>query len=151
MIILPHPFAARPDKSEFRLLITVSGMIYKLKMRVCIVIAVIMMVSCSGKKGAGSDGVLSKAEMVKVLTEVYLTEEKVNRLSLSRDSAEKVFKIWETKIFNKTGVPDSVFRKSVNYYLDHPLQLEEVYTGLVDSLNLHEQRENVKKANLPTQ
>lgn len=150
MIILPHPLAARPDKSEFRLLIAVSGMIYKLKMRVCIVIVAMVMVSCSGKKGGGSDDVLSKGEMVKVLTQVYLAEEKVNRLSLSRDSAEKVFKVLEGKIFSKTGVSDSVFRKSVDYYLERPVQLEEIYTVLVDSLNLHEQRENVKKANRPT-
>jgi hypothetical protein len=150
MIILPHPFADQPDKSEFRLLGAVSGMIHKLKMRVCIVIVAIVMFSC-GRKGAGSDEVLSKEEMVKVLTEVYVTEEKVNRLSLSRDSAEEVFKIYETKVFNKAGVPDSVFRRSVNYYLAHPIELEQIYTVLVDSLNLHEQRENVKKANRPTQ
>ena len=149
MIIFPHPLAELPDKSEFRLLCAVNGMNRKMKRGIVILLAVAMM-SCGNKKGAaGSDGVLNQQEMVKVLTEVYVAEEKVNRLSLSRDSAEEVFTILQSKIFEKTGVPDSVFKKSVNYYLEHPVELEQIYTVLVDSLNLQEQRANVKRANTP--
>jgi len=33
-----------------------------------------------------------------------------------------------------------VFRKSMDYYMDHPMEMELIYTSLVDSLNLREQR-----------
>ena len=147
MIIFPHPLADLPDKSEFRLLCAVNGMICNMKMRVIVMLLAVAMISCSKKNGTGRDGVLTQAEMVKVLREVYLAEEKVNRLSLSRDSSEEVFDIMKLKVFEKTGVPDSVFKKSVNYYIEHPVELEQIYTVLVDSLNLQEQRANVKSAN----
>jgi hypothetical protein len=35
---------------------------------------------------------------------------------------------------------DSVFRKSLDYYMARPRTLEHIYTALIDSLNLREQR-----------
>lgn len=78
--------------------------------------------------------------MVRVLTDIYLTEEKIARLSLSSDSAAQVFELLEGRIFEKLDVPDSVFRESLDYYTDHPAEMEKVYAALVDSLQLREQR-----------
>jgi hypothetical protein len=69
-----------------------------------------------------------------------VTEEKIGRLSLTPDSATQVFSILEGRIFEKLGVPDSVFRESLNYYIDHPAEMEKIYSALVDSLQLREQR-----------
>lgn len=99
--------------------------------------------SCS-KKEQAPEGILGKEEMVKTIQEVLLAEEKVNRLRLSTDSAKKVFTALREKIFEKTGVPDSVFNNSMNYYMDHPKELEQIYTALVDSLNLKEQKASVR-------
>jgi len=44
------------------------------------------------------------------------------------------------RVFEKVGITDSVFRKSLNFYIDHPDVLEGIYTSLIDSLNLREQR-----------
>lgn len=99
--------------------------------------------SCS-KKEKAPEGILAKEEMVKTIQEVLLAEEKVNRLRLSTDSSKKVFTAIRGKIFEKTGVPDSVFNNSMNYYMDHPKELEQIYTALVDSLNLKEQKASVR-------
>jgi hypothetical protein len=82
--------------------------------------------------------------MVKTIQEVLLAEEKVNRLRLSTDSSKKVFTAIRGKVFDKAGVPDSVFNNSMNYYMDHPKELEQIYTALVDSLNLKEQKASVR-------
>ena len=113
-------------------------------MRRSIIILVVFLISCHTKERVPA-GVLDKEKMVRVLTELYIGEEKTNRLGLTRDSAEKVFKIMDGKIEQKTGIPDSVFKRSLNYYFDHPLEMELIYTALVDTLNLKEQRENVKR------
>jgi hypothetical protein len=89
-------------------------------------------------------GILSHSRMVDVLQEIYITEEKVNRLTLTRDSAERVFDLLEGKVFEKTGVPDSVFRASLDYYFDHPKEMELIYTAVVDSLQLKEQRAPIR-------
>ena len=99
--------------------------------------------SCS-KKEKTPEGILGKEEMAKTIQEVLLAEEKVNRLRLSTDSSKKVFTAIRGKIFEKTGVSDSVFNKSMNYYMDHPKELEQIYTALVDSLNLKEQKASVR-------
>jgi hypothetical protein len=85
-------------------------------------------------------GILSREQMVSVLKEIYITEEKVNRMVLPRDSAEAIFKLMEGKAFEKTGVSDSVFGISLDYYTDRPEEFELIYTALVDSLQLSEQR-----------
>lgn len=99
--------------------------------------------SCS-KKEKVPEGILAKEEMVKTIQEVLLAEEKVNRLRLSTDSSKKVFTAMRGKVFEKTGVPDSVFNSSMSYYMDHPRELEQIYTALVDSLNLKEQKASVR-------
>lgn len=76
--------------------------------------------------------------MVEALSEVYITEEKVNKLVLKRDSAQVVFEYFEGRMFEKMGVSDSVFRKSFEYYKSRPDELEQIYAVLVDTLSLRE-------------
>ena len=86
------------------------------------------------------DYILSQDQMVEALAEVYIAEQKVNRLSLNPDSAWLVFGSMEKKIFENLNVPDSVFRASMDYYMDHPKEMETIYAVLIDSLQLREQR-----------
>lgn len=83
---------------------------------------------------------MSEAEMTRVLIEVYIDEEKISRLNLTRDSSEKIFELAKPYIFERLGVSDSVFIESYNYYAERPLELEKIYSVVVDSLNLREQR-----------
>ncbi len=96
--------------------------------------------SCNRDNEKPPAGILSKPEMIKVLSEVYLTEEKINRLGVNRDSAIAAFDFVSSRIFEKTGVADSVFDASFDYYNDRPKEMEQIYTALVDSLQLMEQR-----------
>lgn len=83
---------------------------------------------------------MSEAEMTRVLIEVYIDEEKISRLNLNRDSSEKIFELAKPYIFERLGVSDSVFIASYNYYAERPVELEKIYSVVVDSLNLREQR-----------
>jgi len=100
--------------------------------------------SCNKLDEKPAPGILSHAEMVTVLQEIYIAEEKVNRLALPRDSATQVFGLMEVKVYEKTGVDDSVFRVSLNYYLAHPKQLEKIYAAVLDSLQLREQKASAR-------
>ena len=94
----------------------------------------------SCQKQRAPEGILTQPEMVKVLMEVYLDEEKVNRIGLTRDSAEGVFDSLKVRTFVKLNLTDSVFMRSMNYYTDRPKEMEMIYSALVDSLQLREQR-----------
>jgi hypothetical protein len=78
--------------------------------------------------------------MVTVMSELYITEQKISSLGIKRDSLEQIAEVMKHKVFAKVGISDSLFRMSMNYYMDHPQELELIYTSLVDSLNLREQR-----------
>jgi hypothetical protein len=94
--------------------------------------------SCSGRQKP--EDILSKAEMVQILEEMYLAEEKINRLGIPRDSAKEVFEVMKKKIFENIVATDSVFQRSFDYYMDHPKEMELIYMALVDTLQLKEQR-----------
>ena len=108
-------------------------------MRSCLVIMIILGLSCCRKKHA-PEGILTQDQMVSVMSELYVAEQKISTLGVKRDSLALIFDVMKEKVFAKAGVTDSVFRKSLNYYMDHPMDLETVYISLVDSLNLREQR-----------
>ena len=95
--------------------------------------------SCSDSNSDNKD-ILTKKQMVKALTEIYLAEQKINRLGLPRDSAEGEFERFKKRVFEKIEVQDSVFKRSFNYYMDRPRDMEFIFTALVDSLSLMEQR-----------
>ena len=92
------------------------------------------------QSGERPPDVLSEEDMVRVLTEVYITEEKVNTLALPPDSAAYVFNQLKSRMFRNLNVSDSVFQASLDYYMTEPKQMEKIYATLVDSLQLREQR-----------
>jgi hypothetical protein len=85
-------------------------------------------------------GVLTEKQMVNVLTEIYLAEEKAGHMGISHDSVKIIFPEFEARLFEKEGISDSVFRKSMEYYKANPKKLENIYAALVDSLSLQAQR-----------
>lgn len=78
--------------------------------------------------------------MVKTLTEIYLTEQRVNSLGFKRDSLTQIFKVMKDKAFVRAGTNDSTFKRSLDFYAKTPKDIDDIYTALIDTLNLHEQR-----------
>lgn len=99
-------------------------------------------VACGERK---PDGILTEKQMVSVMTEIYLTDEKTNSLPVPYDSLKELLPMFSAKVFEKTGVSDTLFRKSFDYYMSDPARLENIYTTLVDSLNLRAQRARTQK------
>lgn len=103
----------------------------------------VIAVSC-GSGGKPPEGILTQEEMVYALTHIYIAEEKVKSMNLSMDSSRQVFDSIEKRVLNKWAINDSLVKKSIDYYMEHPKELEQIYATLVDSLNLMEQRATVK-------
>jgi len=105
---------------------------------VAFVVFIFLMVGCWPEKTP--EGILTEQQMVKVLTEIYIAEEKANHIGISHDSVVKIFPHFESKVFEKENLSDSVFAKSMEYYKANPKKLESIYAALVDSLSLQAQR-----------
>jgi hypothetical protein len=112
---------------------------FLLPFSLAIAIAVGGTASCNKKERPPED-ILTTDQMVAVMAELYVAEQKISTLGISRDSLRRLFVVMEGKIFDKMNTRDSVFRKSLDYYMDRPKALEHIYTALIDSLNLREQR-----------
>jgi len=106
---------------------------------ILLIAAIITICSCSKKAEEVPAGIVSKPQMVDILIDIHIVEAKINQLRINKDSANKVFTIFEKDIFEKHKVQDSVYRKSYGYYLDHPKVMEEIYNAVVDSLSYREQ------------
>jgi hypothetical protein len=107
-------------------------------------ISLFVLAGCK-KKDEKSADILSHAQMVKALAQIYIAEQKVNNIGLNLDSAQIVFDKVKGRVFQDAGVTDSTFKKSYDYYMDRPKEFELIYTALVDTLNLYEQRLNITR------
>ena len=105
----------------------------------CLLASGLLIEACSNDDQKPPD-LLTQDEMVKVMGELYLSEQKISTLGIKRDSLKQVFAVMKERIFTKAGTTDSVFKRSLNYYMSHPKVIEGIYTALIDSLNLHEQQ-----------
>lgn len=74
------------------------------------------------------------------MIDIYIAEEKVGKLKLTADSSAALFEIFKGKVLDKAALEDSVFEESFYYYLDRPKEMEQIYSAIVDSLQLKEQR-----------
>lgn len=104
-----------------------------------IFVVLILMSSCGDGRNKKEE-VLTHGQMTQALIEVYLAEQKVNRFGIPRDSAEVHFRKLSPGVLEKIGISDTLFKKSFNHYMDRPKELELIYTAVVDSLSLMEQR-----------
>ncbi|UII27257.1 DUF4296 domain-containing protein [Fulvivirga maritima] len=108
------------------------------------IICYLFLVSCSSSDDV-PEGILEKDEMISIMLDMYLAEGKVNNLRITRDSSLAIFNAYEKALYEKHNVSDSVYRESLTYYYDHPMQLEKVYESVLDSLNLKQERLKEKK------
>ncbi len=101
-------------------------------------IPMVLLWGCGGE--ALPPGVLTKEEYAAFLMEVYLAEARINNHAIARDSAAALYFSFEEKLLLNKGLSDSVIKATYQYYLSRPQELEEIYTAVVDSLSLREQR-----------
>lgn len=84
------------------------------------------------------EGVIPKEKMISLLIDIHILEAKAASLKMNKDSVRAFFPKVEQRLFEKYGISDSVYYKSFEYYLNDIVQMEEIYTAIVDSLSLRE-------------
>jgi|SRR5690606_8775348 hypothetical protein len=100
---------------------------------------IVVALLCSCKDEKPPKGILTEPQMVEVLKHLYLSEERLGKISVPYDSMTKLLPYVKGRIYEEAGVSDSLFKASMQYYMAHPKRLEYIYTALVDSLSLEEQ------------
>jgi hypothetical protein len=88
------------------------------------------------------EGIMSQKEMVAYLIDLQLVDAKIQSLNLPEDSIKKFYGKLEQELFKKHDITDSLYIKSVSYYLYDVKGMEEIYSAVVDSLSLRERLQN---------
>ncbi len=117
--------------------------------RAGLIMLIILVFAAGCQNEKKPSGVLSKKEYADYLVSVYLAEARINSLAITPDSAMKLFQPFEQTLLEKFDKPDSVIQKTYQYYLGHPGELEEVFTAVIDTLNLLEQKTLTKQHAAP--
>lgn len=97
---------------------------------------IFVLVSCSEKDEP--ENILSEDQMVNILVDIHLAEGFVQSLSIPYDSSKVLYPILEKQIFEKHGIPDSVYIESLEYYLRDVSKMEYLYERTIDSLTVRE-------------
>lgn len=81
---------------------------------------------------------LSEEDMVNVLIDIHLTEGIASAMPIPYDSSQVLYSLLEKEVFVKHQVEDSVFTRSMIYYLQDPAIMDRIYARVVDSLVVRE-------------
>ena len=98
---------------------------------------ILTVVSCK-KEEKLPEGYMDQTQMVAFLIDLHTAQGAVQNLKLLPDSAAFLFNAYERKILNDHQVVDSMFYLSYSWYLDHPDEMHNIYTAVVDTLSLRE-------------
>lgn len=93
-------------------------------------------VACSSNEESTPAGVLDKEKMTMVLAEIYIIDAATNIQNFSNGLTlpANPSPLYD-KFLKKENVTYQEFRSSYEYYLQHPKELSEIYTSLMDELS----------------
>lgn len=81
------------------------------------------------------DNLIPEEKMAQVLTDIHLTEARVNKLGMpNTDSSALVYKRLEAQVFTKHGIDTAAYRESYGYYAANPDRLARIYKNVVSRL-----------------
>jgi hypothetical protein len=106
------------------------------KNKIILLFSFFVLLSCS--KNKHSEDVLGEDEMVEVLIDIHMTEGLVSTFPIHYDSSRLLYPYFENEIFKKHGITDSVFKKSLEYYLRDVSVMDRIYARTIDSLHVKE-------------
>ncbi len=99
------------------------------------------------KSDQADEKIMSRPEMVQALIEVHLLEARLSKLGVKKDSLMKIYNRFELAMFEDMGIEKDYYVRSFEYYMGQPYEMDAIYTIVVDSLNLREQKAEVIRDN----
>ncbi|QDH79464.1 DUF4296 domain-containing protein [Echinicola soli] len=97
---------------------------------------VVGVISCDDDKAPKY--LLSEDEMVGIMVDIHMAEGMASSLPVSYDSSKKLYPLFESRVFEKHQVVDTTYTKSLEYYLRDTEKMKELYSRVIDSLNVKE-------------
>lgn len=78
---------------------------------------------------------ISKTELASILSDLHISEKKLDYLNLPSDSAALVYhRLYKKEILSRASYSSDCFEKTMDYYIKYPKEIEDVYRMVVDTL-----------------
>lgn len=116
-------------------------------MRKLLSIACILIFGFGCQENEKPEYLISKDQLVSILVDIHVTEGIASSLPVPYDSSQVIYSLLERDVFEKHEVSDSVFTKSLIFYLKDPALMDEVYGRVVDSLSKKQTIHTTEKSN----
>ncbi|MDI9356800.1 MAG: DUF4296 domain-containing protein [Chitinophagaceae bacterium] len=81
--------------------------------------------------------IIPEEKMVSIFVEIYILETLIDEMKLTEEQQKQVYQEKELKILKKYKTDTKIYNRSYKYYLEHQDKLKNIYTHLLDSLNLY--------------
>lgn len=91
------------------------------------------------------DDLINKPDMVHLLMDVYNTEARIAGFAQNYDSSQQLFNMVEADLLARYGATPESYRRSMQYYFDHPDELLVIYEAVVDSLSYLERKQTQER------
>lgn len=72
--------------------------------------------------------------MIQLLIEIHMAEAGVSMMAIDHQRAIALYKTYHAEILKKHGIDTSAYRQSYDYYMQKPLEMENILTAVEDSL-----------------
>ncbi|WDF53657.1 DUF4296 domain-containing protein [Mucilaginibacter sp. KACC 22063] len=93
----------------------------------------LFLTACGGSDSVPRD-VIPQDRMIDLLTDIHLANGSTYTLNQSRDSLYKYAMHRYLVVFKKYQTDTLQFKKSMEFYTEHPKQLDDMYTVILDKL-----------------
>ena len=95
-----------------------------------------------GSQGAKTpDGILTKEQMIPIMVDTQIAEAALSVKNIHGDSAKQYAADYYNFIYIRHKVKKEVFEKSLDYYIQHPKELDAIYSEVITELSKKEAEE----------
>jgi hypothetical protein len=105
---------------------------------ILILVIVTISLSCGKKEEKIPENILSKEKMKNLLIGIHILEGVVNTSGQHADTAAVQYKVLQDQLFAKHGIKQIQFDSSMAFYSRHLGMMDEIYTGVIDSITVKE-------------
>jgi hypothetical protein len=110
------------------------------KFKFLLIVATGLILSCNSfdKLTGQQSAILSKEQMVQLLTDIHIAEAKVSELGMSGDTVQVTQSKYLQFVCDKNKTSIKAFDDSYQYYTTQPVLLDSIYQQVIANLSLLE-------------
>ncbi|MDB5256529.1 MAG: hypothetical protein JWM14_1224 [Chitinophagaceae bacterium] len=97
---------------------------------------VLGLTACNSKEESRPAAVIPREKMVSIMADIHMAEGIISAREYTKDSSLLLFSELENQLLAKHGVTQKEFKDSYNWYTSHVDEYKQLYTIVVDTLNV---------------